>query len=128
MLKLLGSLEVGRFTGKLKPKFKLGSRGRQRLVDQPFLDRAAAASGGQADLAGAIRRWPAGFDRDGCFMRKLNRTFGLGRLNLRASKVWRAPVRPPEQGRSCSDALQRAIGLALEVPESGVRSGGEGGD
>ena len=49
-------------------------------------------------------------------MRKLNRTFGLGRLNLRASKVWRAPVRPPEGGTA--DALQRAIGLTLQVPES----------
>ena len=35
---------------------------------------------------------------------------------MRASKVWRAPVKPP--GAGTADALQRAIGLAREAPES----------
>ena len=56
LLKLLGSVEVGRFTGKTQTKIQAWIERRQRLVDQPFLDRAQQLSGGRQIWRGQLRR------------------------------------------------------------------------
>ena len=94
--------------GEAQTKIQAWIERRQRLEDQPFLERAQQLAA-RGNLAEALLRWRAGFDRDGCFMRKLDRTFAIGMSQFQGEQGLQSARQAARAGTA--DALQTAISL-----------------